>query len=157
MTNKYCKHAIYQIWSTTDNQPKLCPYNKLPYAWKAFNDNRISQSFRVDRLLIHNGHVRFIFLIWCLASVVVLVLFSWPLSYSSNIQHFFFISRSSISASCCFVCMSKHRAWAADMFGFVVQDGVRAASTTADGKCCWFCVFVIDASESLPLSALSIN
>ena len=36
--------------------------------------------------VIHNGHVRYIFSIWCLASVVVLVLFSWPLSYSTNIQ-----------------------------------------------------------------------
>ena len=53
--------------------------------------------------VIHNGHVRYIFSIWCLASVVVLVLFSWPLSYSSNIQaprltpRFSFCARSKIA------------------------------------------------------------
>ena len=54
-----------------------------------------------------------------------------PFSFLCVIIRFFFLkTRSSISASCCWVCMSKYRAWVADICDVLVNDGVRAASTT---------------------------
>ena len=104
----------------------------------------------------------------CVDFIVFFILSQYCISASSTsifllcviIRFFFFKTRSSISASCCWVCMSKHRAWAAVICDVLVNDGVRAASTTDGGNSFSFgavSVPVVVASKSVSSSSRSIS
>ena len=84
------------------------------------------------------------------------------------IRFLLFKCSSSISASCCLVCIAKHRAWAADIGDLLVKDGARAASTTLDGGNSFSvaevavpvvgtCTFVSSSSRSLSIHLKADN
>ena len=76
----------------------------------------------------------------------------------SIIVLFFFMTRSPISASCRWVCKSKHRCWASDICDFLVNEGDKTASTTDGCNSRLSCVLtVVVANDSVPSSSISIQ